>query len=307
MLVFVTGATGLIARRLIAQLLKRGDTVYPLSRKPIPTDAFGPGDCRPIQGDPAESGPWLEQLKFCDAVVHLAGEPILGSRWNENILKRLRDSRVQSTNLLAKALTAKTTVFLSGSAVGYYGADTGDAIPVEGSAPGSDILARICVVWEAAAVGTACRVVHPRTGIVLDPAGGAFPKMARPFRLFAGGPLGSGKQFVPWIHHEDMTALLLYLLDNPECVGAFNACAPNPVTNAEFGRILGKVMHRPSWLPVPKLALRILLGQAAEVVVGGQRALPEKALASGFRFRFEKLEDAVRNLLQPGVPAGAAG
>ena len=307
MRILVTGATGLIARRLIPRLLQRGDTVLPLSRKPMSSTAFGPGSCEPLQGDPAHAGPWHESIAACDAVVHLAGEPILGKRWNDDVLKRLLDSRVDSTTLIAGVLArnprrtdGSPKVLVSGSAVGYYGADSGAAEQLESSPPASDAMARICVAWEAAAEPAAAagvRVVHPRTGIVLDPEGGALPKMVLPFKLFAGGRIGSGKQFVPWIHREDMTALLMHLLDHADCHGLFNACAPTPVSNSEFSAVLGKVLHRPNWLPVPRIAIRVLLGPVADVVVGGQRAIPAKAFATGFVFRFADLHKALRDLL----------
>ena len=307
MRILVTGATGLIARRLIPRLLQRGDTVLPLSRKPMSSTAFGPGSCEPLQGDPAQAGPWLESIAACDAVVHLAGEPILGKRWNDEVLKQLLDSRVNGTRLIAAALTQKPRrtdgspkVLVSGSAVGYYGADSGDAEQLESSRPASDAMARICIAWEAAAEPAAAagvRVVHPRTGIVLDPEGGALPKMVLPFKLFAGGRIGSGKQYVPWIHRDDMTSLLIHLLDHAECHGPFNACAPTPVTNSEFSAVLGKVLHRPNWLPVPRIAIRMLLGPVADVVVGGQRAIPAQALYCGFTFQFSNLEHALKSLL----------
>lgn len=307
MRVFVTGATGLIGQRLIPRLLERGDTVLPLSRKPMFPGAFGPGSCEPVVGDPTKPGPWLGLIATCDAVVHLAGEPILGKRWNDDVLKELLDSRVNSTALIAETLAknprrpdGSPKVFVSGSAVGYYGADSGDAEQLESSPPASDAMVNICVGWEAAAKPAevaGVRVVHPRTGIVLDPAGGALPKIVKPFKLFAGGRIGSGKQYVPWIHRDDMTALLMFLLDHPDCHGAFNACGPNPVTNSVFSAILGNVLQRPNWLPVPRFAIRILLGKVADVVVGGQRAIPAKALAAGFAFRFPDLESALRDLL----------
>ena len=305
--ILVTGATGLIGRRLIPALLERGDTVLPVSRKPIPAGSFGPGSIESIVGDPALAGPWLDSISTCDAVVNLAGEPILGHRWDDDFLKRIRDSRVNATALIAGALAknpmradGSPKACVSGSAVGYYGADTGTAERIESSPAGDDSMAKICVDWEAAAKparDAGVRVVHPRTGIVLDPEGGALPSLVRPFKLFAGGRLGSGKQFVPWIHRDDMTALLLHLLDGSEAYGSFNACGPNPVTNSEFAAALAKVLGRPNWLPTPRFAIRLLLGKVSEVVVGGHRALPAKAQASGFAFRFADLETALRDLL----------
>ena len=307
MRILVTGATGLIGRRLIPHLLQRGETVLPLSRKPIPSGFFGPGSCEPAVGDPTGTGAWTDAIGTCDAVVHLAGEPIMGKRWNDAVLKELLDSRVDSTRLIAETLArhpnradGSPKVFVSGSAVGYYGANPGVGEQRENSPPGSDALARICIAWEAAAEPAAragVRVAHPRTGIVLDLEGGALPTMVRPFKLFAGGRIGSGKQYVPWIHREDMTGLLLHLLDTAGCRGAFNACAPNPVTNAEFSAVLGRVLRRPNWLPVPRFAIRVLLGKVAAVVVGGQRAIPTELQKSGFTFRFPDLEAALRDLL----------
>jgi len=305
--ILITGATGLIGRRLIPALLKRGDTVLPVSRKSIPVGFFGLGKCEPIIGDPALTGPWLDSISTCDAVVNLAGEPILGQRWNDAFLKKIRDSRVNATALIAAALAenptrddGSTKAFVSGSAVGYYGADTGTSERIESSSAGGDAMAKICVDWEAAATparDAGVRVVHPRTGIVLDPEGGALPSIVRPFKLFAGGRLGSGKQFVPWIHRDDMTALLLHFLDSSDANGPFNACGPNPVTNSEFAAALAKVLGRPNWLPAPRFAIRLLLGKVSDVVVGGQQAFPAEALASGFAFRFADLETALRDLL----------
>ncbi len=311
MRILVTGATGLIGRRLIPRLLALGDTVLPLSRKPLAPDAFGASPCEPLHGDPAVAGPWLDSLSACDAVVHLAGEPVLGRRWNDAVLKSLRDSRVESTKRIADALAAHPLradgtpkVFVSGSAVGIYGADTGMVELSEDAPAGTDELASICVAWEADAAPAAhagVRVVHPRTGIVLDPDGGALPKLALPFKLFAGGRIGSGKQFVPWIHRDDMTEILLHLLERPTCHGTFNACAPNAVINRVFGRKLAAVLRRPNWLAVPRFALRIVVGRAASVVAGGQRAVPTKLLATGFAFRFPELEAALFDLLKPSV------
>jgi uncharacterized protein (TIGR01777 family) len=297
MKVFVTGGTGLIGRRLITALLARGDTVVSLSRKPAePRAGF-----TPVVGDPANAGDWLSKLAGCDAVVHLAGEPILGRRWNAEVLGRLRSSRVDSTRLIAETVAKSgPRVFVSGSAVGYYGMNTGDAEVTESSPPGDDVLGEMCVAWEAAAEparAAGVRVVHPRTGIVLDPDGGALPQMAKPFKLFVGGKIGSGKQWVPWIHHADMTGLLLFMLDTPTLSGPVNAVSPHPVTNAELSRVLATALKRPNLFPVPVFMLKLVLGGVAEAVAGGQRAVPKVAADAGYQFRFDRVEPAVWHLL----------
>lgn len=295
--VFVTGGTGLIGRRLVTALLARGDSVVSLSRMPAePRPGF-----TPVVGDPAKPGDWLTELAECDAVVHLAGEPILGKRWTAEVLARLRSSRVDSTRLIAETLAkGNPKVFVSGSAVGYYGMNTGDVEVTESSPPGTDVLAAMCLAWEAAADparASGVRVVHPRTGIVLDPAGGALPQMAKPFKLFVGGKVGSGKQWVPWVHHADMTGLLLFMLDTPTLSGPVNAVSPHCVTNTEFSRVLATVLKRPNLFPVPVFALKLLFGGVAEVIAGGQRAVPSKLEAAGFRWRFGEVTEALADLL----------
>lgn len=297
MKVFVTGGTGLIGRRLVPSLLARGDTVVSLSRKPA--DAR-PG-FEPVVGDPATPGDWLGKLADCDAVVHLAGEPVAGKRWNTEVLARIRSSRVDSTKLIAETLAkgGGPKVLVSGSAVGYYGLNTSDTEITENSPPGDDVLAAMCVEWEtiadpARAAGV--RVVHPRTGIVLDPNGGALPQMAMPFKLFVGGKVGSGKQWLPWIHHADMTALLLFMLDTPTLSGPVNAVSPNPVMNAEFSRELAKVLKRPNLFPVPVFMLKLVFGKVAAVLAGGQKAMPATLREAGFRWQFETVTEALCEL-----------
>ncbi len=297
MKVFITGGTGLIGRRLIASLLARRDSVVSLSRKAAePRPGF-----TPVVGDPSFAGEWLSQLSACDAVVHLAGEPIAGKRWSAEYLSRMKASRVDSTTLIAETLAkGGPRVFLSASALGYYGANTGDTVINETSPPGTDVLADICVAWEASADparAAGVRVVHPRIGIVLDPDGGALPQMAQPFKLFVGGKIGSGKQWLPWVHHADMTAMLLFMLDTPTLSGPVNAAGPNPVTNAEFSHELAAVLKRPNLFPAPVFMLKLLLGGVADVVAGGQKALPEKLTASGFRWQFETVKKALAELL----------
>lgn len=289
--VFVTGASGLVGRRLIAALKARGDAVVALSRKPAPGG---------IVGDPTQPGPWLAAMADCDAVVHLAGENIFAKRWTAAFRQQIRDSRVNSTRLIAETLAARpgrVKALVSASAVGYYG-DRGDAVVTEADPPGDDFMAEVCRAWEAAAdpARAAVRVVHPRLGIVLDPAGGALPNLLRPYKLFAGGRIGSGRQYVSWIHHADLTYVLLTALDNATPTGVLNATAPSPVTNDALGRAIGRVLRRPHWLPAPGFALRLALGPIADVILAGQRVVPQVLLAREFAFRFPDVEAALRDV-----------
>jgi uncharacterized protein (TIGR01777 family) len=299
MKIFITGASGLVGKRLLPALTARGDSVVALSRNAKPNST----NVEWLVGDPTVAGPWLERMAECDAVVHLAGEPIMGKRWSDDFLKRVRDSRVESTRIIAERLVkgSNVKVFVSGSAVGYYGANPGDAVLTEDSpaGPPGDVMADICRAWEAAAEpakAAGVRVCHPRTGIVLDRDGGALPQMTLPFKLFGGGRIGSGKQYVAWIHHADMVGLLLFALDNANLHGPFNATAPVPVRNEEFSRELAQVLHRPNWLPAPRFMLRIVVGKAAEIIFGGQNALPRKTQELGYRFKYMNVAAALDEL-----------
>jgi uncharacterized protein (TIGR01777 family) len=298
MRVFVTGATGLVGSRLVRRILARGDSVVALSRRPIPPD-HPASAAETVVGDPTFRGPWVEKLAACDAVVHLAGENIFARRWTDAFMAELRASRVHSTALIAAELAKQPAkVLISASAIGYYGPH-GDEELTEDAPPGHDFMAKLCVEWEAAADparAAGVRVVHPRIGIVLDSEGGALPQLARPFKLFVGGRVGSGKQYVSWIHLGDLVELLLFLIDNPAAVGPVNATAPHPVTNAEFGRALAAAVHRPNWLPAPSFALRLALGKVSEVAVAGQRVVPAKGIGLGFRFKFPTLSEALGDL-----------
>jgi len=302
---FVTGSTGLVGKRIVRALLARGETVLPLSRKPLAPDAFGTGDCRPVQGDPTQPGVWLNSIAECDAVIHLAGEPILAKRWNAAFLERIRSSRVDSTRLIAEAMAHRPTradgkpkVLVSASGIGYFGQRV-DGPTVESDPPGVDPMAEVCVAWEAAADAArtaGVRVVHPRFGIILDRDEGALPRLALPFKLFVGGRIGDGKQGMNWVHIDDIVGLILHFIDSQGVRGPVNAVAPGCVSNAEFSRTLAKVLRRPCLFPVPVIALRLLLGKVASVIAGGQWAKPQAAEASGYTFRFPDLEPALRDL-----------
>jgi uncharacterized protein len=294
--VFVTGATGLIGRSLCEALRRRGDQVTALTRRP---GAALPPGVRLVQGDPAQAGPWIEALGRADAVVHLAGEPVAGGRWNPERKARLVASRLDSTRRVAEAVAAGgPTVLVQGSATGFYG-DRGDELLDEGAAPGRGFLADLAVRWEAAAAPAAARarVVLVRTGLVLAREGGALPALARPFRLFAGGPLGDGRAWQPWIHLADELGLLLLALDDGRASGPLNAVAPAPVRQAELARTLATVLHRPALFPVPELALRLAVGELAGVLLASQRVVPSQAVALGYRYRFPTLGPALRDLL----------
>lgn len=250
--------------------------------------------------DPMKGLPPDEALREADAVIHLAGEPV-AQRWNEAVKRRIRESRVLGTRHLVEGiakLARRPAALIAASAVGYYGS-RGDQVLDESSGPGSGFLAETCVEWEReafAAQAAGVRVGAIRTGLALDPGGGALHKMLPAFRLGAGGRLGDGKQWVPWIHLDDLVELYLFMLDNAVS-GSFNGTAPNPVTNGEFTQELGKALHRPAIAPVPKFGLKLLFGEMADALVDSQRVIPRAAEAAGFSFRFPTLGPALQQLL----------
>jgi uncharacterized protein (TIGR01777 family) len=296
--VFVTGATGLIGSALCGALLREGHLVTALSRAPDAPRKL-PTGVRVVPGDPTRPGAWQDALAGTDACVNLAGEPIVTGRWNEEKKRRIEESRVASTRLVAETVRARgPTVLVSGSAVGFYGS-RGDEVLDERSTPGTDFLARLSLAWEgaAAAARARARVVLLRTGIVLARSGGALPRMVRPFRLFAGGPIGDGAFWQPWIHLADEVGLILWALAEERVEGPLDAVAPEPVRNRDLARAIGTVLDRPSLLPTPKLALRLALGEVAEAVVASQRVVPRKAIELGYRFKYPEIAGALRDLL----------
>jgi uncharacterized protein len=320
MRVFVTGGTGLIGTRLVRHLLKRGDQAVVLSRRPdTAAKLFGPA-CTVVSGDPTQAGAWMDALADCDAVINLAGENVFGRRWNAEVKALLHDSRVKATRNVAEALhrltrqgDGRSRTLVNASAIGYYGPH-GDEELTEDSPPGDDFLARLCVEWEKAARAASppsrpaaggearegaagVRCVTVRVGVVLDKEGGALAKLLTPFRLGAGGPVGSGNQWMSWIHHEDMTGLFLLALDHPRATGPFNGTAPNPVTNRDFGRALGRVLHRPAFMSMPGFALRMLVGEAAEVVLTGQRVFPKAPQRLGYDFKYPTIDAALQQIV----------
>jgi uncharacterized protein len=303
MRVFVTGGTGLIGTRLVRDLLKRGDQPVVLSRRPdAAAKLFGPS-CTVVSGDPTQAGDWMGAVADCDAVINLAGENVFGRRWNAEVKALLHDSRVRATQNVAEALRrpadGRRRTLVNASAIGYYGPH-GDEELSEDSPPGDDFLAHICIDWEKAAhavEAAGVRCVTVRVGVVLDKEGGALAKLLTPFKLGAGGPVGGGRQWMSWIHHEDMTGLFLLALDNPEARGPLNGTAPNPVTNRDFSKALGRALHRPAFMPMPGFALRALVGEAAEVVLTGQRVLPKHAQRLGYVFKYPTADAALQEIV----------
>jgi uncharacterized protein (TIGR01777 family) len=300
----VTGATGVIGRHAIGAMLERGDQVVVLTRDPDSArDKLGGGVEAQAWADPKHTLPPSDALDQADAILHLLGEPI-AQRWTDDAKREIRDSRVLSTRSLVEAIAAlpedrRPRALVSQSATGYYG-PRGDE-PVDESDPaGKDFLAGVTVEWEreaGKATSAGVRVATTRTGVVLSAQGGALEKMLPPFKLGVGGPVAGGRQYVPWIHLDDVVAAMLRCLDDDAATGPVNLTAPNPVTNAELSKTLGRVLHRPAVLPVPGLALKALYGEMATIVLTGQRAIPARLGELGYQFRHPQLEAALRDVL----------
>jgi uncharacterized protein (TIGR01777 family) len=301
MRVTVTGATGLIGGRLVGELTGRGDEVTVLTRSPGKARQALPGTT-PVEWNPDAGAAPAEALEGRNAVVHLAGENV-AQRWSADAKRRIRDSRERGTRNLVAGLEAaedRPGVLVSASAVGYYG-PRGPEPVTEDTAPGDDFLARVCVAWEreAQAAGRlGVRVVCVRTGVMLDRSGGALGKMLPFFRAGVGGPVAGGEQYMPWVHAEDVAGIYLRAIDDGRWSGPVNATAPQPVTNAQFSKTLGRALKRPAVLPVPAFAIRVLYGDMAVIVTEGQNAVPERPLALGWQPRHPDLDEALRSALQ---------
>ena len=310
--IVVTGGTGFLGGPLVSALAARGDDVTVLSRsrspKHLPTGVIAlqwTPDASPsaqTSADEKAEPAWYSAIDGADAVLHLAGEPIFG-RWTDERRKRAYDSRVHSTEQIVAAIEAakaRPRVLVSASAIGYYGAWAGDAPFTETSPPGDDFLAKLVVAWENAAKpaeALGVRVVHVRIGVVLGRNGGALAPMLPAFKFFVGGPMGSGKQVISWIHEHDMHGILRFALDDDTVSGPINGTAPAPATNEELSRALGDALHRPSWLKVPAFVLKGALGEASMLVLGGQRVLPEKTMELGYEFQYTDLPAALSSLV----------
>ena len=300
MKILVIGATGLIGRALCQSLTAGGHTTVALSRSPGKPAGLAVAEVH--QWDYHQGLLPEAALAGVEAVVNLAGEPIVARRWSLEQKRIIRDSRVVATRNIVESLRqldGKPGVFVSGSAIGFYG-DRGDEQVEETSPPGRGFMSEICQEWEreaARATELGVRVVQVRTGVVLSTEGGALQKMLTPFKLGIGGPLGSGRQWFPWIHIDDIAGIFKHALVTASLAGPANGTAPQAVTNAEFTSELGKVLHRPAFLPVPHVALRILMGEMSEVLFVSQRVAPKATLASGYKFHFPSLGPALDDLL----------
>jgi len=323
----VTGATGLIGRSLSKALQASGYQVVVFSRDPQRARSAVPGAAEYVAWQPAETGAWAGALDGAYGVIHLAGASLFGKRWTDEYKREIIESREVGTRGLVNAMAGAQTkprVFVSSSAVGYYG-PSGDATIDESGPPGNDFLARVCQAWEregAKAASLGIRTVIVRTGVVIGSGAGrlpfpidlggaslarpgiilkteegAFPLLMMPFRLFTGGPILPGTQWFAWIHIDDLVGIMMMALEDERVVGPINATAPEPQTNRDFAATLGRVMGRPSWLPVPGFAMKLLLGEMADMITTGQRVIPKKARELGYQFKYPTSDRAIRQIV----------
>lgn len=301
----ITGATGLIGPQLVSALQARDYEVTVLTRDPARAREKL-GEVEAIGWDLMGEAAPPEALVGRAAVIHLAGEPV-AQRWNARARRAIRESRIEGTRNLIEGLRLagqselgeRPGVLISSSAIGYYGPHGEEPLD-EDAPPGRDFLSQVCVEWEAEATRArelGLRVVTVRTGVVLDSSGGALAKMLPPFRLGIGGPVAGGRQYIPWIHSEDLLGIMLAALEDERWSGPVNATAPEPLPNRDFSRVLGQVLKRPALAPVPGMALRLLYGEMAEIITTGARVVPAKALVLGYEFRHPRLEEALRSAL----------
>jgi uncharacterized protein (TIGR01777 family) len=298
----ITGGTGLIGRALAADLAADGHDVIVLGRSPARVTGL-PQGVRAQGWDARSAKGWGNLADGADAIVNLVGESLASGRWTAERKQRIRESRISGGLAVVDAVRAaakKPQVVVQSSGIGYYG-PRGDEQITEEDTAGGDFLAQVCVDWEnstAALDGMGIRRPIIRSAVVFSNDALAFKRMVLPFKLFVGGPVGGGKQWLPWIHVADEVGAVRFLIEHPEANGPFNLCAPEPVTNCDFGRTLGTVIHRPSIMPLPGFALRAVFGELAAVLLDGQRAVPERLLQLGYTFRFPKLVDALQDLFE---------
>ena len=303
MRVLITGGTGTIGRRLVLHLLKHGHPVTVVSRQAY-KPANLPAKISFAQWDGRTAAGWGHCVEEADAIVNLAGAGIADARWTEARKKEILDSRVQAGQAVVEAISAaskKPAVLIQVSAVGYYGVHNDDEVITEESGPGNDFLAQVGQAWEASTEpveGLGVRRVIIRSGVVLDPQGGAFPRLVLPFRFFAGGPIGFGRQWFPWIHFYDEVAAIRYLIEHSQARGPFNLTAPQPLRNRELARKVGQVMKRPALAMVPAFVFKLIFGEMATVLLDGQRVVPKRLQEIGYNFKFPQVEEALADLLK---------
>ena len=302
MKIVIAGGTGFIGREVCRVLINEGHSAIILTRHAENYTPSADPQSRFVQWDGMTLGPWAQECEGADVVINLSGAPIADSRWTDKRKQELIDSRVQPTQALLRAIPTwknKPHTFISASGIGFYGA-RGEEELNETSTPGKGFLSDLSQVWEKTAMeaeGMGLRVIPIRFGMVLGPDGGALSKMTLPFRLFLGGPVLPGTQFVSWIHRTDLARLILFVITHSAVIGPVNGVAPEAVTMRDFCTTLGKSMNRPSWFPVPEFVLEIALGELATMLTTGQRVHPQKALKSGFSYSYPTLQEALPSIL----------
>jgi uncharacterized protein (TIGR01777 family) len=300
MKILITGGTGFVGTQLTSRFIQEGNEVTILSRS-LKRSGEAPRGISYLQGDPTQKGPWQEAVKNHDAVVNLAGASIF-ERWTEEHKRAIRESRINTTRNIVEGITsdrAKQMTLFSTSAVGYYGFH-GDEEITEESPPGTDWLAKVAVEWEGEALkarAKGAQVVITRFGIVLGEKGGALGQMVPLFKKFIGGPIGSGKQWFSWVHIKDLAEAFAFLMKHPEISGSVNVCAPNPVRNKDLAKALGKVLHRPSFMPAPGFMIKLVLGEFGSVILEGQRVIPKRLLEKGFIFQYPEIGKALQRIV----------
>jgi uncharacterized protein (TIGR01777 family) len=300
MKILITGGTGFVGTQLTSRLIQDKKEVTILTRSIKKSDKV-PEGISYLEGDPTKKGPWQEAIKEHDAIINLAGASIF-SKWTEEHKKEIRESRVSTTQNIVKGIPShaeKNITLFSTSAVGYYGF-CGDEERTEDSPPGNDFLARIAVEWEGEALRArekGARVVITRFGIVMGEKGGVLSQMMPFFKKYIGGPIGSGKQWFSWVHIKDLAEAFVFLLKRPEISGPVNVCSPNPVRNRDLAKALGKVLHRPSFLPAPGLMVKLVLGEFGSVILEGQKVIPRKLLENGFVFQYPDIDKALQSIV----------
>jgi hypothetical protein len=300
MRILISGGTGMIGRPLVTRLQESGHELWILTRKIGAKHNLQ--NVEMVHWDGTSMGEWSEYINQVDAIINLAGENIGAMRWSDKRKKLIIESRVNAGEILTEAINKarrRPKVFIQASAIGYYGAESCEMLTEE-SASGNDFLADICIKWEASSRGLesmGIRRVVIRTGVVLSKNEGALNRMLIPFNLFVGGPIGGGQQMISWIHPFDEVASIQFLLENDDSSGVFNLTAPEPICNADLGKYLAKITHRPYWLPVPAFGLRLLLGEMSTLVLDGQNVTPKRLIEAGFCFKYVKIDDALKNLL----------